>query len=181
MVPSASLAKNTDGKSRAQHAAIEAASDRRETSPVYKRILIATDGSALAEKAEVTGLELAKTLNAEVIAVTVSEPVEALSMVALAERRMSNPIGNYEDAVRAAVNRIFFRVGETAMKRGLACKTLHVKDKYPADGIIETARENACDLIVMSSHGRRGIAGMLLGSQASKVVTLSDRPVLICR
>jgi len=148
---------------------------------VYNRILIATDGSALAEKAEVTGLELAKTLNAEVIAVTVSEPVEALSMSALAERRMSNPIGNYEEAVRAAVNRIFFRVGETAMRLGLACKTLHVKDKNPADGIIETARENDCDLIVMSSHGRRGISGILLGSQASKVVSLSDRPVLICR
>jgi nucleotide-binding universal stress UspA family protein len=148
---------------------------------VYKRILIATDGSALAKKAEVTGLELAKTLNAEAIAVTVTEPVEALSMLALAERTMSNPIGDYEECVRAAVNQIFFRVGETAMRFGIACRTLHVKDKYPADGIVETARENGCDLIVMSSHGRRGISGVLMGSQATKVVSLSDRPVLICR
>jgi nucleotide-binding universal stress UspA family protein len=148
---------------------------------VYKRILIATDGSALAKKAEGTGLELAKTLNAEAIAVTVTEPAEALSMSALAERTMSNPIGNYEECVRAAVNRIFFRVGETAMRVGIACRTLHVKDKYPADGIVETARENGCDLIVMSSHGRRGISGVLIGSQATKVVSLSDGPVLICR
>jgi nucleotide-binding universal stress UspA family protein len=56
-----------------------------------------------------------------------------------------------------------------------------VKDKYPADGIVETARENGCDLIVMSSHGRRGIRGVLMGSQATKVVSLSDGPVLICR
>ncbi len=148
---------------------------------MFKRILIATDGSALANKAEVMGLELAKTLNAEAIAVTVTEPVEALSMSALAERSMSNPIGSYEECVKAAVNRIFFRVGETAMRFGIACRTLYVKDKYPADGIVETARENGCDLIVMSSHGRRGIRGVLMGSQATKVVSLSDGPVLICR
>jgi nucleotide-binding universal stress UspA family protein len=145
---------------------------------VYKRILIATDGSAIAEKAEVTGLELAKRLNAEAIAVTVTE---AMTMSALAERGMSNPVGNYDECVRAAVNRIFFRVGETAMKIGIACRTVHVKDKYPADGIVETARQNDCDLVVMSSHGYRGIARVLLGSQANKVVSLSDRPVLICR
>jgi nucleotide-binding universal stress UspA family protein len=67
------------------------------------------------------------------------------------------------------------------MRIGIACRTLHVKDKYPPDGIVETARENGCDLIVMSSHGRRGISAVLLGSQATKVVSLSDRPVLICR
>jgi hypothetical protein len=75
---------------------------------VYKCILIATDGSALAKKAEAVCLQLAKTLNAEAIAVTVTEPADALSMSALAERTMSNPIGNYEDSVTAAVNRIFF-------------------------------------------------------------------------
>jgi nucleotide-binding universal stress UspA family protein len=148
---------------------------------VYKRILIATDGSALAKKAEVTGLALAKALNAEAVAVTVSEPIEALSMSALAERTMSNPIGNYEECITAAVNQIFFRVGETAMRLGVACRTLHVKDKYPAAGIVEAARENGCDLVVMSSHGRQGLSAVLLGSQASKVVSLSDRPVLICR
>jgi Universal stress protein family len=77
---------------------------------VYKRILIATDGSALAKKAEAMGLELAKTLNAEAIAVTVTEPAEALSMSALAERTMSNPIGNYEESVRAACGRCANRI-----------------------------------------------------------------------
>lgn len=70
----------------------------------------------LRRKAEVMGLELAKTLNAEAFAVTVSEPVEALSMWALAERTMSNPIGNYEECVKAPMNRTFFRVGGTAME-----------------------------------------------------------------
>ena len=148
---------------------------------MYKRILIATDGSALARKAEETGLTLAKALKADAIAVTVSEPWEALSMAALAERGMRNPVGDYDEAVRAAANRILFGVGETAKKIGIACRSLHVKDKYPADGILEATRENGCDLIVMSSHGRRGLSRVLLGSQATKVVSLSAVPVLVCR
>ena len=63
----------------------------------------------------------------------------------------------------------------------MACTVLHVKDRYPAEGIVETAREKSCDLIVLASHGRRGISRMLLGSQATKVVTLSSVPVLVCR
>ena len=58
---------------------------------------------------------------------------------------------------------------------------MHSKDKYPAEGILETAKESGCDLIVMASHGRRGISRILLGSQATKVVTLSAIPVLVCR
>ncbi len=148
---------------------------------MYKRILIATDGSALAKKAEETGLALAKALNAEAMAVTVSEPWEALSMSALAERGMSNPVADYDESVRATVKRILAAVEETAMKIGVPCRTHFVKDKDPAEGIVDTARENGCDLIVMSSHGRRGLSRVLLGSQAGKVVTLSQVPVLVCR
>jgi nucleotide-binding universal stress UspA family protein len=67
------------------------------------------------------------------------------------------------------------------MGLGISCRTLHVKDKHPAEGIVETARENGGDLIVMSSHARQGISGILLGSQTTKVVSRSDRSVLICR
>ena len=52
---------------------------------------------------------------------------------------------------------------------------------FPAEGIIETAKARGCDLIVMASHGRRGLARVLLGSQATRVLTLSTVPVLICR
>jgi nucleotide-binding universal stress UspA family protein len=58
---------------------------------------------------------------------------------------------------------------------------MHVKDQAPAEGILDAARQNGCDLIVIASHGRRGMARLLLGSQAQKVVTLSTLPVLICR
>jgi nucleotide-binding universal stress UspA family protein len=148
---------------------------------MYKHILIATDGSELAQKAEAAALELAKKLGASATAVTVTEPWEALSMAALAERGMPNPVADYEEQMSAAANRILFGVSEAAKKLGVACTTLHVKDKRPADGIIETAKERACDVIVMASHGRRGLSRVLLGSQATTVVTLSTVPVLVCR
>jgi nucleotide-binding universal stress UspA family protein len=72
-------------------------------------------------------------------------------------------------------------VSEEAKKRGVTSATLYLKDRHPAEGSIETAQAQACDLIVMASHGRRGLARLLLGSHASKVVTLSPVPVLICR
>ena len=67
-----------------------------------------------------------------------------------------------------------------AKTAGVACETVHVMN-YPADAIIDTAKSKGCDLIVMSSHGRRGIARILIGSQAVNVLTHSTVPVLICR
>jgi nucleotide-binding universal stress UspA family protein len=148
---------------------------------MYEHILIATDGSELARKAETTGLTLAKEIKAKVTAVTVTEPWEALSMAALAERGLPNPVAEYDERVAASANRILWGVNETAKKMGISCTIIHVKDRHPADGIIETTKERGCDLIVMASHGRRGISKMLLGSQTTKVVTLSPVPVLVCR
>ncbi len=148
---------------------------------MYKHILIATDGSELAQKAETAGLALAKKLGAKATAVTATEPWDALSMAALAERSVPNPVADYEEGVAASANRILWGVGETAKKLQIACTTVHVKDSQPAAAIIQTARDRGCDLIVMASHGRRGISKMLLGSQATKVVSLSPVPVLVCR
>jgi nucleotide-binding universal stress UspA family protein len=148
---------------------------------MYKHVLIATDGSDLAQKAESVGLTLAKALNAQVTAVAVTEPWEAFSMAALAERGMPNPVADYDECMAAAANRILWSASETAKKISVSCATLHVKDRHPAEGIIETAKEQGCDLIVMASHGRRGISRALLGSQATKVITLSPVPVLVCR
>jgi nucleotide-binding universal stress UspA family protein len=148
---------------------------------MYKHILIATDGSDLAQRAELIGLTLAKALGAQVTAVTVTEPWDALSMAALAERGMPNPVADYDECMAAAANRILWGMDETAKKIGVSCATLHVKDRHPAEGIIEAAKERGCDLIVMASHGRRGISRVLLGSQTTKVVTLSPIPVLVCR
>ncbi len=148
---------------------------------MYQHILIATDGSELAGKAEVAGLTLAKRLGAKAKAVTVTEPWDAFSMAALAERNLPNPVADYEEGVGATANRILAAASAAAKKAGVACTTVHVKDRHPAEGILETAKERGCDLIVMASHGRRGISRMLLGSQAAKVVVSSPVPVLVYR
>jgi nucleotide-binding universal stress UspA family protein len=146
---------------------------------MFKHVLIGTDGSDLARKAVTTGLTLAKELNAQVTAVTVTPPWDAVA--AVAELSLPNPVADYDEIVAASANRILWDVTQMAKKIGIGCSTLHSKDKYPAEGILETAKERGCDLIVMASHGRRGISRILLGSQTTEVLTLSAIPVLICR
>jgi nucleotide-binding universal stress UspA family protein len=148
---------------------------------MFKHILIATDGSELAQKAEAAGLALAKELKAEATAVTVTEHWDAFSMAALADRGLPNPVADYEETIALSANRILWGVSEMAKKVGVACTTVHVKDKHPAEGIIETAQARGCDLIVMASHGRRGITRLLLGSETTEVLTLGTTPVLVYR
>lgn len=145
---------------------------------MYKHILIATDGSELAQKAVTQGLAIAKAIGAKVTAINVSEPWVA---VAPGEVAMAFPIKDYEESVTANAERILTPVATEASALGIPCDTLHVKDQFPAEGIIETAEKLGCDLIVMASHGRRGLMRFLLGSQANKVLTHSTTPVLICR
>lgn len=145
---------------------------------MYKNILIATDGSDLALKAVDQGLELAKALNAKVTAITATEP---WTSVASGEMAMAFPIDEYEKACAEVAAITLGVVSKQAEKVGVACQTLHVKDQFAAEGIIETAKSRGCDLIVMASHGRRGLSRLLLGSQANNVVTHSAVPVLICR
>ena len=145
---------------------------------MYKHLLIATDGSELATKAVEQGLALAKSLNAKATAVTVTE---SWVVIASGELAMTFPVEEYEKGCAANAAQILATASEIAKRLGVACETVHVKDQLPADGIIETAKERGCDLIVMASHGRVGVARLLLGSQANKVVTHSTIPVLICR
>jgi len=72
-------------------------------------------------------------------------------------------------------------VAEAATRIGVACATRHVKDQFAAEGIVDEAKSAGADLIVMASHGRRGLAKMVLGSQAMRVLTHSTVPLLICR
>jgi nucleotide-binding universal stress UspA family protein len=142
---------------------------------MYKHILIATDGSDLAASAVKQGLSLAKSLNARITAVTVSEPFHWFdaNMVEGAERAY------VEGAKRAAASALGI-VADAARALGVSCETIHVEDQFPYKGIIDTAKAKGCDLIVMASHGRRGIAAVVLGSQTVKVLTHSTIPVLVC-
>ena len=145
---------------------------------MYKNILIAIDGSDLALKAVDHGLALAKALDAKVIAMTATE---SWTSTAFGEMPMAFPIEDYEKGCADGAAMILSAVTKRADQAGVSCQLLHVKDHHPADGIIETANLKGCDLIVMASHGRRGLSRLLLGSQANAVVTHSTVPVLICR
>ena len=144
---------------------------------MYKHILIATDGSELAGRAVTTGLTLAKALKARVTAVTATEPWSAM---VTGEPALVFPIEQYEKAAAENAARILSGVSTAAKGSGVECETVHVND-FPAEGIVETAKVKGCDLIVMASHGRRGLSKLLLGSQTTRVLTLSTVPVLVCR
>ena len=144
---------------------------------MYRHILIATDGSELAGKAVTTGLALAKQLNAKVTAVTATEPWVALMT---GEAGLAFPVDEYEKSAAESAARILDNVSATAKAQGVPCETVHVTD-FAAEGIIATAKSMECDLIVVSSHGRRGLARVVLGSQAMRVLTLTSVPVLVCR
>ena len=142
---------------------------------MYKHILIATDGSELAGKAVATGLELAKRLGARLTVLTAIEP-----WLSIASSDTAAAFMQYQKAAEQDGARILGQVSATAKEQGVQCETIMVTETA-AEAIIETANTKKCDLIVMSSHGRRGLARVLLGSQATRVLTLSSGPVLICR
>jgi nucleotide-binding universal stress UspA family protein len=144
---------------------------------VYKHILIAADGSELAGRAVTAGLALAKVLDARVTVVTATEPWSAM---VIGEPALTFPIQEYEKAAAEKATRILASAGSAAKDAGVAYETMQVSD-FPAEGIIATAKEKGCDLIVMASHGRRGLSKLILGSQAARVLALSTVPVLICR
>lgn len=148
---------------------------------MYKHILIATDGSELATKALEHGLALAKRDNARVTFVTVTEPSPAFDIVQDALQGRPDPIGHFDSAIAAAANRILDDAARRANAHGVACARIHVKDQHPAAGIVAAVQDNGCDLIVMASHGRRGVSRLLLGSQAYEVLTHCNVPALIVR
>jgi nucleotide-binding universal stress UspA family protein len=144
---------------------------------MYQHILIATDGSELAGKAVAHGLDLAKAVNAKVTFVTVSEPMWS---AVPGEMAIAFPHEEYDKSTSATADRILSSVGNAAKEKGVSFDMKHTKEQFPADGILAAANESGCDLIVMSSHGRHGLAKLILGSQAAKVVNSSKVPVLVC-
>lgn len=145
---------------------------------MYKHILIATDGSDLAQKAVDQGLEIAKLMQAAVTVITVTEPWTA---AVSGEWAVAFPVDEYEKALATNAEAVLQAVQKIAAERGVACEAVHVKDQYPAEGIVEEAKARGCDLIVMSSHGRRGFAKFVLGSQATRVLTHTSIPLLVAR
>lgn len=148
---------------------------------MYKHILIATDGSELAAKGLEQGLELAKPLGAKVTVLTVSEPLQTRAAQAALSAGVRDPAGSYDQAIEASMKERFAAIEKKATDHGIEVELMHEIDEYPAEAIVRSAKLLGCDLIVMSSHGRRGARRLILGSQTSEVVTSTTIPVLVIR
>lgn len=148
---------------------------------MYRQILVATDGSELANSAVEHGIKLAKAVGAPVVFVTVTEMWSALGIAAESAQGVQHPMETYEAMARNAAHRILAGCEKSAEAEHVKFETVHVPDKTPAEGIVETATVKNCDLIVMASHGRRGLSRMMLGSQTAEVLVRSKVPVLVLR
>jgi len=149
---------------------------------MYSHILIATDGSEFANNGLDHGLALAKALGSRATIVTVTEPWHTLELAREIQAHPGrNPLDDFEKAAAAAAERTLNAAAATAAKNGVAAETVHIHGEHPAPGIIKAAEDRGCSLIVMASHGRRGLQRLMLGSQAAEVVAHSKIPVLIIR
>lgn len=141
---------------------------------MYKHILIVTDGSDLSELAIEHGIALAKALDARATALTVSEPFYTSAFgPEIAER--------YKKHVAALATRYLDVAKGAAAASGVICDLICVADEQPYKAIIDTAEKKGCDVIVMASHGRRGVSAIVLGSETVKVLTHSTNPVIVVR
>lgn len=148
---------------------------------MYKHILIATDGSELAAKGVEHGLALAKPLGAKVTVLTVTEPLQARAAQAALAAGVRDPAGRYDRAIDETMKERFAAIEQNASEHGIEVELMHEIDEYPAEAIVRSAKLHGCDLIVMSSHGRRGARRLILGSQTAEVVTSTTVPVLVIR
>jgi nucleotide-binding universal stress UspA family protein len=145
---------------------------------LFKNILVATDGSELAGKAVEQGVLFAKEIGAKITAVTVTEPFH---MFSVAPSQLEYTPIEYKKHAEAQAGKVLGVVSSAAKSAGVACDILHVEHEHVYQAIIEAATARKCDLIVMASHGRRGVSAVVLGSETVKVLTHSQIPVLVYR
>ena len=147
---------------------------------MYQRILVPTDGSPLSKKAVKSAVELAATLGAEVVALNVVPryPTSyfdgALAISATEVARVEQQWAEQGQALADAV-------GSVAAKAGVKARSVTMRSDLVAEAILGAARKHKCDLVVMASHGRRGIKRLLLGSETQHVLTHGNIPVLVLR
>jgi nucleotide-binding universal stress UspA family protein len=145
---------------------------------MFKHILLPTDGSKLSENSVRRGMQLAKSLKASVTALHVIPNFKTFSYQA---ELLESSRGEYAAESVERAKRYLGFVKRVAAGAGVTCDVEHVVSDQPFKAIIKTAASRDCDLILMASHGRRGIEGFLLGSETQKVLTHSKTPVLVYR
>jgi len=145
---------------------------------MYKNILIATDGSERSAKAVLHGIALAKQLGSRITVLTVTLPFHIFT---LDPQVIEDTPFQYKENAEKFAAKTLAVVANEAKAAGVACDTVHVEHEHPYKAIIDTAASRDCDLITMASHGRRGISGVVLGSETVKVLTHCKIPVLVHR
>jgi nucleotide-binding universal stress UspA family protein len=144
---------------------------------MFKRILVPTDGSDITAKAVQTAIQMAKENGASIFAISVKEP---FPYSAISEMQPVPPQEFYDAQQRIADARVKTIV-DAAAKAGVASSAHTVEALHPWEAILDHAKAQQCDLIVMASHGRRGVSALLLGSETSRVLTHSAIPVLVIK
>lgn len=147
---------------------------------MYQRILVATDGSTLSKKAVTSAIQLAATCDAELLVLKVVPRYPQAyfeGSIPLSVAEVSRIEGQWTEAAKAALE----AVQKSAKAKGVVSKAVTVKSDVVSEAIIATAKKQKADLIVMASHGRKGIKRLLLGSETQQVLTHSHIPVLVLR
>ena len=148
---------------------------------MYTSILVSTDGSDVAKRGVEHGLALAKALKAKATVITVTEAlwIDYGSGHASGWIPTEAEIESFEAASKERARKVLDEARSMAEQIGISAELLHVPNAHPASAIIETAQSGGCDLVVMASHGRRGLRKLFLGSQTSEVLAAGNIPVLV--
>jgi nucleotide-binding universal stress UspA family protein len=150
--------------------------------PLYKRILVPTDGSDVSAAAEHAAVEFARAHGSEIVALSVAQPNSTnVAAYVAAEAAMAIDPAIDHEALRDWAERNVRRVSAAAAGAGVACTPLTVFSPSASDAILDSARDHGCDLIFMGSHGRRGLSRLLAGSETQKVLAGAEVPVMVLR
>ncbi len=147
---------------------------------MYKRILIPTDGSAISRKAVKQGVAFAKSIGAKVIGFFSPEDYRAIMYTEYMPAALLSQ-DEFETQAKKAAEKQLAAVEKTANAAGVPYESYWMISVAPWEAIVEAARKKKCDLIFMGSHGRKGLAGIVLGSTTTKVLTHSKVPVMVTR
>ena len=147
---------------------------------MYKRILVATDGSTLSKKAVASAVDLAALCGAELVAIKIA-PRYPQSYFEGSLPLSATEVSKIEQQWIDASQKIIDGVTKSGQAKGVKVKGVVVKSDIVSDALISAAKKHKVDLIVMASHGRRGIKRLLLGSETQQVLTHASVPVLVLR
>ena len=148
---------------------------------MFKHILIPTDGSKLAAKGIKAGVKLAAALRAKVTGVYVVMPYMPPVYGEAAVYYAGYSPKEYKDIVEEAARKALSVVEIEAKVAGVPCATRIVADRPPWAGIVKAAHQRKCDAVVIASHGRGGVGGLILGSETQRVLAHSKVPVVVIR